>query len=416
MTGASLVVSRREPWLSYSTKQKVKAVKPLRLALYSHDTVGLGHARRNLLIAQSFAKANVPVSILLIGGMNEATHFATPSYVDYLTLTSLHKNQSGIYSAKSLELSLEEISKLRSNVIWRALKIFKPDVFVVDNVPRGANNELKRSLKKLRKRGNTKVVLGLRDILDEADKTKQEWAHLGNERVIERYFDAVWVYGDVNVFNPVTEYQFSPRVANKVRHLGYFDQRVRLEHTAKTRLELPETPFVLCQVGGGQDGAKLAEAFVQSTFPQGHVGVLITGPFMPAETKALVRRCAATQADLIVHEFLSEPTQLLQATSKVIAMGGYNTVYEALSFEKPLLVVPRVEPRQEQLLRAERWQAQGVLEYLHPNDLSPETLTVWLHKENTVPYQVHQRFNFRALENLQREMLALTKEVGRAAA
>jgi predicted glycosyltransferase len=415
MTGASTTTLQNERWFPHQAEGTMTTLKPLRIALYSHDTMGLGHTRRNLLIAQSFAKANVKVSILLIGGVSEATHFAKPTYVDYLTLPSLHKNQTGDYSAKSLELSLDEISELRSNVIWRALKIFKPDVFVVDNVPRGANNELKRSLKKLRKRGDTKVVLGLRDILDDAEKTRLEWGKLENEKTIEKYFDAVWVYGDANVFDPVREYAFSRAVAAKVRYLGYFDHRVRLEHAAKT-VNFPETPFVLCQVGGGQDGARLAETFVQSSFPEGHTGVLITGPFMPAHTKALVQRCAAERSDLIVHEFLAEPTQLLQRASKVIAMGGYNTVYEALSFEKPLLVVPRVAPRKEQLVRAERLQDAGALEYLHPEALSSETLSAWLTKEETAPRYLHQRFNFRALENLQYEVNSLMKEVDRVAA
>jgi hypothetical protein len=122
MTGASMIASRQD---YYSPKMIPKAVKPIRIALYSHDTMGLGHTRRNLLIAQSFAKANTPVSVLMIGGVNEATHFAKPSYVDYLTLPSLHKNGNGNYSARSLELSLEEISELRSTVIWKALKSFK---------------------------------------------------------------------------------------------------------------------------------------------------------------------------------------------------------------------------------------------------------------------------------------------------
>ena len=413
MTGASMMTTQRSNWLPDRVTHQ--AMKPLRIALYSHDTMGLGHTRRNLLIAQSFAKANIPVSVLLIGGMNEATHFAKPSYVDYLTLPSLHKNGNGGYSARSLELSLEEISELRSTVIWKALKSFKPDVLLVDNVPRGANNELKLSLKKLRKRGHTKVVLGLRDILDESEKTKQEWQRLNNEKVIERYYDAVWIYGDAKVFDPIVEYEFSKAVAQKVRYLGYFDYKERLEHSPRGKLEFPAHPFILCQVGGGQDGIKLAESFAQAAFPKGHTGVLITGPFMPTESKERLQRFAEGRRDLIIHEFLAEPTQLLQEASSVISMGGYNTVYETLAFEKPLLIVPRVEPRKEQLVRAERLQSLGVSDYLHPNDLSPETLTAWLQKQNAAPQNIHRRFDFAALENLRYELHLLTSEVARAA-
>jgi predicted glycosyltransferase len=412
MTGASMIASQQEYYLP---KMIPKATKPLRIALYSHDTMGLGHTRRNMLIAQSFAKANVPVSVLLIGGMNEATHFAKPSYVDYLTLPSLHKNGSGDYSSRSLELSLEEISELRSTVIWKALKSFKPDVLLVDNVPRGANNELKVSLKKLRKRSDTRVVLGLRDILDESEKTKGEWQRLNNEKVIERYYDAVWIYGDAKVFDPVVEYGFSKNIAEKVRYLGYFDYKERLEHSPRGKLEFPAQPFILCQVGGGQDGIKLAETFAGTTFPKGHTGVLITGPFMPAESKGRLQTLAEGRNDLILHEFLAEPTQLLQQASFVIAMGGYNTVYETLSFEKPLLIVPRVEPRKEQLVRAERLQALGISEYLHPNHLSPETLAAWLQKQNVAPEGIYRHLNFAALENLRHELHQLTSEVSYAA-
>jgi predicted glycosyltransferase len=50
----------------------------------------------------------------------------------------------------------------------------------------------------------------------------------------------------------------------------------------------------------------------------------------------------------------------------VIAMGGYNTFCEILSFDKPALIVPRSQPRLEQTIRAMNAQRLGlasVLEY-----------------------------------------------------
>jgi predicted glycosyltransferase len=52
-------------------------------------------------------------------------------------------------------------------------------------------------------------------------------------------------------------------------------------------------------------------------------------------------------------------------------MAGYNTVVEALAARKPLLLVPRVHPRREQLVRAESLQRLGLAEMLHPGALSP---------------------------------------------
>jgi predicted glycosyltransferase len=52
-------------------------------------------------------------------------------------------------------------------------------------------------------------------------------------------------------------------------------------------------------------------------------------------------------------------------------MGGYNTTVELLAARKSALIVPRVEPRVEQLIRAERLSDLGLVEMIHPNDLTP---------------------------------------------
>jgi predicted glycosyltransferase len=51
----------------------------------------------------------------------------------------------------------------------------------------------------------------------------------------------------------------------------------------------------------------------------------------------------------------------------VVAMGGYNTFCEILSFGKPALIVPRTTPRQEQFLRAARAEQLGLVRMLPDN-------------------------------------------------
>ena len=87
-------------------------------------------------------------------------------------------------------------------------------------------------------------------------------------------------------------------------------------------------------------------------------------------------------------------------------MGGYNSVNEVLSFEKPLLVVPRVTPRLEQLERVKAMELHGLLDYLHPDELSAEALTKWLQGPVKTP-QVHGLFEFDAIELLAQEVRKL---------
>ncbi|HMA18728.1 MAG TPA: glycosyl transferase family 28, partial [Thermoanaerobaculia bacterium] len=68
-----------------------------RIALYSHDTMGLGHMRRNLLIAHAVAREPLGAAVLLIAGARRATAFSLPPGTDVLTLPSLRKEIDSRY-------------------------------------------------------------------------------------------------------------------------------------------------------------------------------------------------------------------------------------------------------------------------------------------------------------------------------
>ena len=146
----------------------------VQIAFYSHDTMGLGHSRRNQLLAQTLANSRLQANILMIAGVTRQDFLSMSPNIDYLTLPSLYKEVDGKYRSRHLNLSLQDILSLRSKTIRAAIKSFKPDVFIVDNVPRGALRELEPTLKYLRKHKRTHCVLGLRDLLDEPESVRGE--------------------------------------------------------------------------------------------------------------------------------------------------------------------------------------------------------------------------------------------------
>jgi predicted glycosyltransferase len=386
----------------------------LRVALYSHDTVGLGHMRRNLLIARTLAGCSSPPVILMIAGAREAGALPLPPGVDCLTLPSLGKDPEGRSCSRNLDLSLSTLLALRSKSIAAALDAFEPDVFIVDKVPRGAGHELDSSLEAIRAHGLTRCVLGLRDVLDDPETVRREWRDAGTDDRISTYYDAVWVYGDPALYDPVREYGFSPEVASKVRFTGYLDQRLRLQASGPaedplSKLGLPDGQLILCQLGGGQDGAALAEAFVHARLPQNANGVLLVGPYLPTDVREHILQVAANRPRLRILEFVTEPSRLLCRADRVIAMGGYNTVCEILSFQKTSLIVPRIHPRREQIIRAERLRNLGLLDVLHPDNLTPGALSEWLSADVPAPPPVQSLFNWNGIANLPRlldELLA----------
>ncbi|WP_228035460.1 glycosyltransferase family protein [Oculatella sp. LEGE 06141] len=374
-----------------------------RIALYSHDTMGLGHKRRNLLIAQALGYSTLPADILMISGMNDASNGSMPPGVDYLTLPALYKGIDGQYQPRRWDISLKEIIALRSQVIRATIATFKPDVLIVDNVPRGAVRELDPTLEYLREHGTTRCILGLRDILDDPAIVRRDWERAANDEAIRKYYDAVWIYGDPSVYDITRECRFAPDVAAKFHHIGYLDQRFRLkfadESATIANIALPPGRLAVCMVGGGQDGARLAEAFARSERPPDTNGVILTGPLMPAKLRQRLQGYAAQSSRLTVLDYLAEPTLLLEQADWVVSMGGYNTICEILSFEKRALIVPRIKPRREQLIRAERLQQLGIVDVLHPDRLSPIAISDWFAQSWASPL-IRDRLDLNGLNRL----------------
>jgi predicted glycosyltransferase len=78
----------------------------------------------------------------------------------------------------------------------------------------------------------------------------------------------------------------------------------------------------------------------------------------------------------------------MAAADVVVAMGGYNTVGEMLSTRRRAIVVPRIKPSEEQLIRAERMAALGLFKMIHPQDLTPNQLirSVQDEAQNPAPF------------------------------
>lgn len=349
-----------------------------RVALYSHDTVGLGHFRRNLAIAEALAASPLEPHILLITGSLITRSFDLPVRTDCITLPSFGKDHLGAYRARSLTIDAAELTELRRLTIEAALLSFHPDILIVDKTPLGLLGELGPALEGLRSRGATRCVLGLREILDSPEVARREWRSANGEDAVRNHYEAVWIYGDRRVYDSITEYAFSPAFASKSTFTGYIARQPRA-----TDLVPALKDYALCWLGGGDDGHDLAHTFASASFPKGLNGVIVSGPFMPRRLHADLSAIAARCEHLSVVDFVDDPQALLRNAASVVSMGGYNSVCEVISFGKRALIVPRVQPRAEQLIRAERMSRLGILEYLHPNHLSSQALSKWLQEDSS---------------------------------
>ena len=358
-----------------------------RIAFYSHDTQGLGHIRRNIALAGAMVAAEPRTDVLILTGAPQATSLPLPPNTEVITVPTVAKDSEGEYAAATFAMDLDSLLTLRSNLITTALTAFAPDVVIVDKVARGLDGELEQGLAALKNvRGHTtgqrpRIVLGLRDILDDPMTAIREWRATRTSKAIKEHYDEVWVYGDQTVVDIVRDYDLPRKVAAKVRYTGYLAEG-RSEGLIAPRDEpkrgpVPR-PYVLCMVGGGQDGYDTALAFARASYPAGHTGVIVTGPYMQPSLRRRLTAMAEERGDLVIREFVTNTIELIGQAKAVVSMGGYNTVCEVLTEDVPGLIVPRVRPRQEQLVRAERLSDLGLLDSMHPDDVTPERLAEWL--------------------------------------
>lgn len=351
-----------------------------KILVYSHDTYGLGNLRRMLAICQSLSRAIPDLSILLLSGSPMVQSFRLADGLDYIKLPCLTRVEREGYAVKSLRLGIVEGIKLRSDLILTAAANFQPDVFLVDKKPFGIKNELKATLEYLQQAApHMKTALILRDILDSPESTISVWKSHDYFRVIDKFYDAVLSLGTPEIFDPRSEYQFPTSVADKVKFCGYLRREAGNKSRDDVRKELDlnkQEKLVLVTLGGGEDAYEIIAKYLAgiAQLPAHHNihSLIVTGPEMSAAQQQALR--ANIPSHITIIEFTNDLMSYLNAADAVVAMGGYNTICEILSLQKNAIIIPRVRPVQEQLIRAERMSRLGFFQYIHPDTLTAEKL------------------------------------------
>jgi predicted glycosyltransferase len=157
-------------------------------------------------------------------------------------------------------------------------------------------------------------------------------------------------------------------------YTGYL-RRKAPEHPATAETAgLIDDDFLLITPGGGGDGEGLIDwvlAAYESDPGDLLPALIVFGPFMLPDHQAAFAARAATLPKLRTLTFDTRLEALVKRAAGVVAMGGYNTFCEILSFDKPALIVPRTAPRLEQYIRASRAAEFGLVSMLpdeHPRD------------------------------------------------
>jgi predicted glycosyltransferase len=358
-----------------SAAQAVGAGSP-RFLLYSHDALGLGHVRRNLVIAAALVERCPDASVLLATSAEHADALGVPERVDLMRLPAVRKVDNGRYTPRRLAISGPDLTALREGILAATVESFRPSVLLVDKHPLGVGGELRTALSRLQELGG-RAVLGLRDVLDDAATVRAEWTR-GRTRTVLEHYARVLVYGNAAVFDTLRRSALPAELGPRTRYCGYVTMSAAGDADAARTIRgfasgRRSRPIVLATTGGGEDGRRLLEAFVEASAGAPWEAIAVAGPQLPPlQARALRRRAAA--AGVAVRTFVPELAGWFGAVDALVCMGGYNTLLEALVRGTPTVCAPRTVPRSEQLIRARTLARLGLLQVLEPDRLDESSL------------------------------------------
>jgi Predicted glycosyl transferase len=340
-----------------------------RLLIYSHDSFGLGHLRRCRTIAHSLVQHRPDLQVLILTGSPIIGSFSFANRVDFVRIPGVIKLKDGDYMPLSLDIGLQDILAIRSQIIRHTADAFAPDLFLVDKEPLGLRGEVRNTLAMLKSRG-VPLVLGLRDVLDEPGQLAEEWERKNVAPALGSFYDQIWVYGLPSICNALEGIELPSRIAGNVHYTGYLRRSVGpAPRPSALPPSLGSSPYLLVTTGGGGDGAALIDAVLRAYEHDPGIpctALLVLGPFMHSALQVEFMERTARLQRVEAITFDANLEALMANAAGVVAMGGYNTFCEILSLDKPALIVPRRMPRLEQFIRTERADALGLVRMLTP--------------------------------------------------
>jgi predicted glycosyltransferase len=338
----------------------------VRVLIYSHDTFGLGHLRRSRAIANALVEERPDASVVILSGSPVIGSFEFGPGVDYVRVPGVTKLPDGDYRSLNLNLSIDEAVRFRESLILQTAEAFRPDLLIVDKEPTGFRGEIVPALQRLRRRG-CRLVLGVRDVMDEPALLAPEWERKGARRALERFYDEVWVYGLSEIYQPLQGLPLSPAAAGRVTYTGYLRREVPQAPGLTQYPALTREPFALVTTGGGGDGDDLIDWVISAYEHDPGIplpALVVFGPFINRDRRRGFVERIGRLARMDAISFDTKMEVLMERADAVVAMGGYNTFCEILSLDKRALIVPRTRPRLEQAIRAREAERLGLVRAL----------------------------------------------------
>jgi predicted glycosyltransferase len=320
---------------------------------------GVGHLVRCSTIAKAFSSIS---HVTMFSGGKPIEGYSAPSGVDFVQLPAIRWD----FATGALPVPVDpghtmgEIEHMRSDVLVDSYLRIKPRIVIVEYFPFAPRRFGKTTLNKLfdainKEQERPIVICSIRTYprLWDAD-VEAVWI---NEQ-LRKNFSCVLHHTDSKLF-PLTS--LGPYLQSALSGITVWQTGFIRRPLAQMDHSCPPKGLLLTLGGGGAFGAKLLKRWINAAragspdlFPINAV----CGPLMDVNDRKLVR--AEQDANITVHDKVANMDELISTSRAVVCMGGYNTLVEALSLNKPVLAFPMSELG-DQPFQVSALHSQGML-------------------------------------------------------
>ncbi len=355
-----------------------------RVMFYCQHLLGMGHLVRSTEIVRALARDGF--SVLFVTGGEVPKDFRMPRGIETFELIPL-KSTPDFSSLLLCDPSwdMEETKAIRRELLLHEFDKFQPDILVTELFPFGRKQfsfELLPLLRRARSSSaNPLIVSSVRDILvNRNDQDKFEDRVCG---IVNEFYDLVLVHGDPQFQTLKGTFSRADDLQCPVEYTGYVVQE--LKTTAADgdafALEQIHKPMIVVSNGSGKcpSGHQLLESVLRAAsllekqIP--HQFQVFAGPLIPDPAYEDLQKIASQAGNVTLSRYTPNLPGYMRRAELSISMAGYNTVMDILSAGVRSLVYPVTgNSEDEQLTRAKKLAAMGVLGLLDENQLHPQTL------------------------------------------
>lgn len=342
-----------------------------RVLFYVQHLLGVGHVKRSATIARHLSEIGHDVIVAQGGEPVTLAHFGNARVVQLPSARSEDVSFSVLVDGNGRPIDSAWQDSRRAKLL-ALFEETQPDVLLIEHFPFGRRKfrfELIPLFEATAKR--SAIACSVRDVLvTKSDPKRLTWM----VDVARRWFDLILVHGDERLIPFDATFPLAGELSDLIQYTGYVTDGGSTE--GGPRPNDHNGGDIVVSIGGGAVGTEL----LQTALSAARLGQLrnvrwhlLAGRHLDADVFDNLSRNAPE--NVIIEWARPDFRTLLARASVSVSQAGYNTLMDILSVGCRSIVVPfAAGVESEQLFRARKLEALGILDVLEEHELNDRRL------------------------------------------